>query len=69
MDFDQGEKCPYYFGKVSGRVLCVNGLELDGVTPRPCSHPELNCFFTRMGIIPLPVNEPPPIEEAKKVMV
>lgn len=48
-------KCPLYYKKASGIVMCVNGLELDGETPRPCSHPELPCPFTRKGIIPLPV--------------
>lgn len=47
------EKCPYYLTKASGITLCVNGLELDGETPRPCAHPELSCHFTRIGIIPL----------------
>lgn len=51
------KKCPYYLVKESGLIMCVNGLELDGETPRPCSHPELNCRFTRIGIIPLPVSE------------
>lgn len=51
------EKCPYYYTKASGIVMCVNGLELDGETPRPCSHPEIDCYFTRKGIIPLPVHE------------
>lgn len=50
------EKCPYYLTKASGKIMCVNGLELDGITPRPCAHPELSCEFTRNGIIPLPVN-------------
>ena len=60
------KKCPYYLTKASGRVLCVNGLELDGETPRPCSHPELNCFFTRRGIIPLPVNGLTVIKETEE---
>jgi len=47
--------CPFWYLKASGLLLCVNGLELDGETPRPCSHPELACEFTRKGIIPLPV--------------
>lgn len=50
-------KCPYYLVKASGKVMCVNGLELDGETPRPCAHPELDCKFTRIGIIPRPVIE------------
>jgi len=51
------KKCPYYLTKASGITMCVNGLELDGETPRPCAHPELACPFTRRGIIPLPVLE------------
>lgn len=47
------EKCPYHLTKASGKTMCVNGLELDGITPRPCAHPELNCEFTRTGIIPV----------------
>lgn len=50
-------KCPFFYRKDNGIIVCVNGLEMDGITSRPCSHPELNCYFTRTGIIPLPVNE------------
>ncbi len=49
--------CPFHYRKASGLLLCVNGLELDGETPKPCSHPEFECHFTRIGIIPLPVME------------